>query len=78
MDKELWVAEYSYNQKCFHHDLLERSLQMNRNNISKGQPNDYLIFHIGTSDETTEAINKMTDILIENGFKNKIEEEYVD
>lgn len=72
MDKELWVAEYSYNQKCFHHDSLERALQMNRGNISTGQPNDYLIFHIGTVEETSEAINKMTKVLEENGLRKKI------
>jgi hypothetical protein len=49
--KDLWGAEFSYNQKCFHLDSFERILKMNIRTLKNNYSNDYLVFFVGTSEE---------------------------
>lgn len=42
--KELWVAEYSVQQKCFNIDTLGGAIRANYRMVCRKQNNDYLIF----------------------------------
>ena len=66
--KELWVAEYSATQYCFHIDLLEQSLMKNTRMIAKKANNDYLMFGIfETHEEASMACALMRKIQQEHG-----------
>lgn len=62
LDKELYVAEYNFEQQCFHHGFLQESLETNLKCIKLQQNNPWIIFAIGTWEETNQAINLIREI----------------
>ncbi|MFH2018856.1 MAG: hypothetical protein ABII98_02595 [bacterium] len=76
LDKEFWVAEYSFEQRCFHHDYIKNSFATNKKSIEEIMKIDnpqlrkekvlslsWIPFSIGTCKETSEDIEKMRDFI---------------
>lgn len=42
--KDLWIAEYSAEQRCFNVDCFKNALIANARMVAEKQNNDYLIF----------------------------------
>lgn len=60
---DLWVAEYSAEQKCFNVDILKNALAANAQMIVNKTNNDYLIFGIfKTAEEANAACDAMKRI----------------
>jgi len=60
--KNLWVAEYSASQRCFHVATLESALVANTSMVIGKNNNDYLMFWVG---ETCEEANAACDAMAE-------------
>ena len=69
--KDVWVAEYSRSQDCFHIDTIDHSIKMNLENVLSRKGNDYLPFFVGTDKECGEAIDKVRACWKDRGFKNE-------
>ncbi len=80
MKDELWVAEYSFAQRCFHHARLESSLESNQEIIERAMEisdtekridNVYacvwIPFFVGTYDETSDKIDELREKMLEFG-----------
>lgn len=60
MQSDLWVAEFSASQGCFHVDTLDHTLLRNVDAVRRRATNDYQIFGIF---ETAEQANAACDIM---------------
>jgi len=60
--KNLWVAEYSASQHCFHVATLDSVLVANTNMVIEKNNNDYLMFWVG---ETYQEANAACDAMAE-------------
>lgn len=76
LNEELWIAEYSFAQKCFHHSLIKKSIEDNQDIIKRISLIEYVVdqinavgnlswipFSIGTYEETQNDIDKMKQAL---------------
>ena len=81
LDKELWVAEYNFGTKQFHHSFLKNSISTNKDIIQRlielkdekeieehVFTSAWIPFSIGTCDETSEAIINMRGRMVESGY----------
>jgi hypothetical protein len=57
---EMYVAEYSPMQDCFHHQTLIESMRDNQSHVRrKCKGYDWIIFYIGTKEKCYQAIDQM-------------------
>lgn len=83
LDSELYVAEYCFFQKCFHHSFLKSSMETNLKSIKKlmaiKDPKareemvfklSWIPFSIGTYEETGKDIDAMRDYMESIGWKD--------
>lgn len=76
LDEELYVAEYNFSQRCFHHSFIKKSLEDNREMIARVMMIDdvkrreemlsqcaWIPFSIGTYEETSEDIQQMRNFI---------------
>lgn len=83
LDSELYVAEYCFAQKCFHHNFLKSSMETNLESIKKlmdikDQKEreemvfklSWIPFSIGTWEETGKDIELMRDYMEKIGWKD--------
>jgi hypothetical protein len=62
---ELYVAEYSPSQNCFHHQTLTESMRDAHHHLKWGagaKDYDWILFFVGTKSDAWDAIDQMAKI----------------
>jgi hypothetical protein len=67
---EIWVAEYSPQQGCFHIETANRAVGSNLRQIMAGWTNSYLVFAVcASTEEANRACDMLAKTMLENGGK---------
>ena len=64
-ENEVWCLEVSLKQRCFHKDLLSRSINSNITSFLDLAENDWSIIGIGNNDEINNLADKLRYKLFE-------------
>lgn len=65
MKSESWTLLWSKQQRCFHVEPLERTMESGMQFFKNDQTNDYLLLSVGSRDEVCDLAEKLRPLLME-------------